>query len=229
MSRNCVCVYSPVLKLTVISSLFLLGSVFLTGSDRIPIHGMSSLRIIIQSTSADEHFLPVAHTCYNLLDLPCYRSRETLRLRLTCAIEQYEGFSLVWELGCSFTHTRTFTEDGTTSDPPRRAALTVWVGTYTDPELWTPLNSEWKKSFIQFYFWGVSARIPVVHVVIRSAFFCFPAPFRVLGSASRSCTFRRALYAETGNIFARWFGVTFGRLGFFFFCFCAWWEWKNLG
>ncbi|XP_047009907.1 probable E3 ubiquitin-protein ligase HERC3 isoform X1 [Ictalurus punctatus] len=68
---------------------------FLTGSDRIPIHGMSSLRIIIQSTSADEHFLPVAHTCYNLLDLPCYRSRETLRLRLTCAIEQYEGFSLV--------------------------------------------------------------------------------------------------------------------------------------
>lgn len=56
-----------------------------------------------------------------------------------------------------------------------------------------------------------------MHVVIRSAFFCFPAPFRVLGSASRSCTFRRALYAETGNIFARWFGVTFGRLGFFFF------------
>ncbi|KAI5616862.1 putative E3 ubiquitin-protein ligase HERC3, partial [Silurus asotus] len=67
---------------------------FLTGSDRIPIHGMSSLRIIIQSTSAEEHFLPVAHTCYNLLDLPCYRSKETLRLRLTRAIEQYEGFSL---------------------------------------------------------------------------------------------------------------------------------------
>ncbi|KAK3554356.1 hypothetical protein QTP70_022588 [Hemibagrus guttatus] len=68
---------------------------FLTGSDRIPIHGMSSLRIIIQSTSAEEHFLPVAHTCYNLLDLPCYRSKETLRSRLTYAIEQYEGFSLV--------------------------------------------------------------------------------------------------------------------------------------
>ncbi|XP_060782468.1 probable E3 ubiquitin-protein ligase HERC3 isoform X2 [Neoarius graeffei] len=68
---------------------------FLTGSDRIPIHGMSSLRIIIQSTSAEEHFLPVAHTCYNLLDLPCYRSKETLRSRLTRAIEQYEGFSLV--------------------------------------------------------------------------------------------------------------------------------------
>ncbi|XP_062852313.1 probable E3 ubiquitin-protein ligase HERC3 isoform X2 [Trichomycterus rosablanca] len=68
---------------------------FLTGSDRIPIHGMSSLRIVIQSTSAEENFLPVAHTCYNLLDLPCYRSKETLRSRLTRAIEQYEGFSLV--------------------------------------------------------------------------------------------------------------------------------------
>uniref|UniRef100_A0A6Q2X9Z2 HECT domain-containing protein n=1 Tax=Esox lucius TaxID=8010 RepID=A0A6Q2X9Z2_ESOLU len=68
---------------------------FLTGSDRIPIHGMESLRIVVQSTSAEEHYLPVAHTCYNLLDMPRYQTKETLRRRLTQAVEQYEGFSLV--------------------------------------------------------------------------------------------------------------------------------------
>uniref|UniRef100_A0A674P0C5 HECT and RLD domain containing E3 ubiquitin protein ligase 3 n=1 Tax=Takifugu rubripes TaxID=31033 RepID=A0A674P0C5_TAKRU len=68
---------------------------FLTGSDRIPIHGMESLRIIIQSTTAEEHYLPVAHTCYNLLDMPRYQTKEILRCRLTQAVEQYEGFSLV--------------------------------------------------------------------------------------------------------------------------------------
>lgn len=68
---------------------------FLTGSDRIPIHGMASLRIVIQSTAAEEHYLPVAHTCYNMLDMPCYQTKETLRHRLMHAVEQYEGFSLV--------------------------------------------------------------------------------------------------------------------------------------
>lgn len=67
---------------------------FLTGSDRIPIYGMSSLHIIIQSTSSSEDYLPVAHTCYNLLDLPKYSSKETLRKRLNQAIDHYEGFSL---------------------------------------------------------------------------------------------------------------------------------------
>ncbi|KAF7667572.1 hypothetical protein LDENG_00055490 [Lucifuga dentata] len=68
---------------------------FLTGSDRIPIHGMESLRIVIQSTTVGEHYLPVAHTCYNLLDMPRYQTKEILRRRLTQAVEQYEGFSLV--------------------------------------------------------------------------------------------------------------------------------------
>ncbi|XP_010122753.1 PREDICTED: probable E3 ubiquitin-protein ligase HERC3, partial [Chlamydotis macqueenii] len=67
---------------------------FLTGSDRIPIYGMSSLRIIIQSTASGEQYLPVAHTCYNLLDLPKYSSKEILSARLVQAIDHYEGFSL---------------------------------------------------------------------------------------------------------------------------------------
>uniref|UniRef100_A0A7N5JEU5 HECT and RLD domain containing E3 ubiquitin protein ligase 3 n=1 Tax=Ailuropoda melanoleuca TaxID=9646 RepID=A0A7N5JEU5_AILME len=67
---------------------------FLTGSDRIPIYGMASLQIVIQSTASGEEYLPVAHTCYNLLDLPKYSSKEILSARLTQALDNYEGFSL---------------------------------------------------------------------------------------------------------------------------------------
>ncbi|XP_044155075.1 probable E3 ubiquitin-protein ligase HERC4 isoform X2 [Bufo gargarizans] len=67
---------------------------FLTGSDRIPILGMRSLKLIIQPTGGGECFLPVAHTCFNLLDLPKYTSKETLREKLIQAIDHYEGFSL---------------------------------------------------------------------------------------------------------------------------------------
>ena len=77
------------------NSILIPPAVFLTGSDRIPIHGMESMRIVIQSTTAEEHYLPVAHTCYNLLDMPRYQTKEILRRRLTRAVEQYEGFSLV--------------------------------------------------------------------------------------------------------------------------------------
>ncbi|XP_057402378.1 probable E3 ubiquitin-protein ligase HERC3 isoform X3 [Balaenoptera acutorostrata] len=67
---------------------------FLTGSDRIPIYGMASLQIVIQPTASGEEYLPVAHTCYNLLDLPKYSSKEVLCARLTQALDNYEGFSL---------------------------------------------------------------------------------------------------------------------------------------
>ncbi|XP_003467518.1 probable E3 ubiquitin-protein ligase HERC3 isoform X2 [Cavia porcellus] len=67
---------------------------FLTGSDRIPIYGMASLQIVIQSTASGEEYLPVAHTCYNLLDLPKYSSKEILSARLSQALDNYEGFSL---------------------------------------------------------------------------------------------------------------------------------------
>lgn len=67
---------------------------FLTGSDRIPILGMKSLKLIIQPTGGGERFLPVAHTCFNLLDLPKYTSKEALQEKLIQAIDHYEGFSL---------------------------------------------------------------------------------------------------------------------------------------
>lgn len=89
---------------------------FLTGSDRIPIQGMKQIRVcikmalsriysiitinpinsqlIIQATG-DEKCLPVAHTCFNLLDLPRYGTKERLKYKLLQAIQQTQGFSLV--------------------------------------------------------------------------------------------------------------------------------------
>uniref|UniRef100_A0AAR2KQQ8 HECT domain-containing protein n=1 Tax=Pygocentrus nattereri TaxID=42514 RepID=A0AAR2KQQ8_PYGNA len=67
---------------------------FLTGSDRIPILGMKSLGLVIQPTGGGEHYLPVAHTCFNLLDLPKYSRREILREKLLQAIEHNQGFNL---------------------------------------------------------------------------------------------------------------------------------------
>jgi len=67
---------------------------FLTGSDRIPILGMKAVKMYIQSVKVDETFLPVAHTCFNLLDLPIYTERETLRRKLLQAIQHTQGFGL---------------------------------------------------------------------------------------------------------------------------------------
>ncbi|KAI8521409.1 putative E3 ubiquitin-protein ligase herc4 [Branchiostoma belcheri] len=68
---------------------------FLTGCDKIPILGMKALKIYIQPTMGGDSFLPAAHTCFNLLDLPMYTSREVLRIKLTQAIENTSGFGLV--------------------------------------------------------------------------------------------------------------------------------------
>ncbi|XP_075163815.1 HECT and RLD domain containing E3 ubiquitin ligase 4 isoform X2 [Haematobia irritans] len=67
---------------------------YLTGSDRIPIQGMKAIKIFIQPTN-DDRCLPVAHTCFNLLDLPRYKTKERLKYKLMQAIQQTQGFSLV--------------------------------------------------------------------------------------------------------------------------------------
>ncbi|XP_065584431.1 probable E3 ubiquitin-protein ligase HERC4 isoform X2 [Artemia franciscana] len=67
---------------------------FLTGSDRVPILGMKSVKICIQPTGGGDAFLPVAHTCFNLLDLPQYHTKEKLRYKLLQSIQCTEGFAL---------------------------------------------------------------------------------------------------------------------------------------
>jgi len=67
---------------------------FLTGSDRIPIAGMVGVKMTIQQTN-DTTFLPVAHTCFNLLDLPNYGTKDKLKFKLLQAIQCTKGFGLV--------------------------------------------------------------------------------------------------------------------------------------
>lgn len=52
------------------------------------------LQIRIQPV-ADDRYFPVAHTCFNLLDLPRYKTKEKLKYYLLTAIQQTQGFSLV--------------------------------------------------------------------------------------------------------------------------------------
>ncbi|ESP04646.1 hypothetical protein LOTGIDRAFT_223779 [Lottia gigantea] len=68
---------------------------FLTGSDRISIFGMESIKMVIQSTNGGDTYLPVAHTCFNLLDLPKYTSKQKLEEKLILAIQHTEGFGIV--------------------------------------------------------------------------------------------------------------------------------------
>ncbi|KAI6183009.1 hypothetical protein M3Y97_00441600 [Aphelenchoides bicaudatus] len=50
---------------------------FLTGTDRIPLKGMQEIKMFIQPEP--EELLPVAHTCFNLLDLPKLTDRKEMK------------------------------------------------------------------------------------------------------------------------------------------------------
>lgn len=63
---------------------------FLTGSSKIPING---LEMVIQPLPFGDDYLPVAHTCFNILDLPRYTRKEALETKLRLAIRS-EGFFL---------------------------------------------------------------------------------------------------------------------------------------
>eukprot|EP00917_Polyrhabdina_sp_WS-2016_P010650 GHVP01023467.1.p1 GENE.GHVP01023467.1~~GHVP01023467.1.p1 ORF type:complete len:688 (-),score=125.32 GHVP01023467.1:154-1953(-) len=67
---------------------------FVTGSDRVPIKGLSSLAFHIGRKGPDSQQLPTAHTCFNFLLLPDYQSKDKLSRLLNLAIENYQGFGL---------------------------------------------------------------------------------------------------------------------------------------
>ncbi|UYV81068.1 HERC4 [Cordylochernes scorpioides] len=85
-----------------------LSAVFLTGSDRIPMQGMKTVQcclmlsidhpgcvqIVIQPMKVSDRYLPVAHTCFNILDLPAYSSPAVMRERLLQVIQHTQGFGL---------------------------------------------------------------------------------------------------------------------------------------
>ena len=68
---------------------------FVTGSDRVPIKGLGSLPFCIQKSGDDSQRLPTAHSCFNILDLPKYKTKEILRERLKVALRHTVGFGLV--------------------------------------------------------------------------------------------------------------------------------------
>ncbi|XP_063907142.1 ubiquitin-protein ligase E3A isoform X4 [Zophobas morio] len=68
---------------------------FTTGSDRVPIGGLSRLKLVIARNGPDSDRLPTAHTCFNVLLLPEYSSKDKLKDRLIKAISYSKGFGML--------------------------------------------------------------------------------------------------------------------------------------
>jgi E3 ubiquitin-protein ligase HECTD2 len=67
---------------------------FITGSDRIPAMGATSLVIKIVCLGEDSERFPVARTCFNALCMWRYGTRERLEKKLWTAVTESEGFGL---------------------------------------------------------------------------------------------------------------------------------------
>ena len=61
--------------------------VFTTGSDRVPIGGLSKLQFVITRNGTDGTRLPSSHTCFNALLLCEYESKAQLKEKLKTALE----------------------------------------------------------------------------------------------------------------------------------------------
>ncbi|KAL5505563.1 hypothetical protein EMCRGX_G007016 [Ephydatia muelleri] len=71
--------------------------VFYTGCNRVPVTGFKNMHMVIQKMDGGPgcERLPVAHTCYNILDLPPYSSEAKLKEKLLQAINFTSGFGIV--------------------------------------------------------------------------------------------------------------------------------------
>ena len=70
------------------------GFTELNNDCRAPVGGLADLKLVIQRGSPDSDRLPTSHTCFNVLLLPEYNSKEKLRKQLSIAIENAQGFGL---------------------------------------------------------------------------------------------------------------------------------------
>uniref|UniRef100_A0AAV2L5X4 Ubiquitin-protein ligase E3A n=1 Tax=Knipowitschia caucasica TaxID=637954 RepID=A0AAV2L5X4_KNICA len=68
---------------------------FTTGTDRAPVGGLGKLKMIIAKNGPDTDRLPTSHTCFNVLLLPEYDSKDKLRERLLKAITYAKGFGML--------------------------------------------------------------------------------------------------------------------------------------
>lgn len=68
---------------------------FVTGCPRSPLGGLKVLHVGIQRNHLEPtERLPTSHTCFKLLDLPQYTSKEKLKSKLLAAMQYSEGFGL---------------------------------------------------------------------------------------------------------------------------------------
>eukprot|EP01062_Namystynia_karyoxenos_P073101 TRINITY_DN69948_c0_g1_i1.p1 TRINITY_DN69948_c0_g1~~TRINITY_DN69948_c0_g1_i1.p1 ORF type:complete len:1056 (+),score=311.51 TRINITY_DN69948_c0_g1_i1:125-3169(+) len=67
---------------------------FCTGTDRVPIHGLGSYSFTVMRHGDDSEALPSASTCFYVLKLPEYSSKDKLRRKLALAISECTGFGL---------------------------------------------------------------------------------------------------------------------------------------
>jgi E3 ubiquitin-protein ligase HECTD2 len=67
---------------------------FITGSDRIPAMGATTLVIKINCAGQDCERFPVARTCFNMISLYRYQTRQKLEYKLWRAVEESEGFGI---------------------------------------------------------------------------------------------------------------------------------------
>jgi len=68
---------------------------FTTGSDRIPVGGLAKLKLTIAKNGSDSERLPTAHTCFNVLLLPEYSTKEKMNDLLMKAIKECKGFGML--------------------------------------------------------------------------------------------------------------------------------------
>ncbi|GAB0091217.1 Ubiquitin-protein ligase E3A [Sergentomyia squamirostris] len=68
---------------------------FTTGSDRVPVGGLSRLKMVIARNGPDSDSLPTSHTCFNVLLLPEYDTKEKLKRLLLKAISYCKGFGML--------------------------------------------------------------------------------------------------------------------------------------
>lgn len=68
---------------------------FTTGTDRVPVGGLSKLKLIIARNGPDSDRLPTAHTCFNVLLLPDYTTKQKMKDLLIKAIENSKGFGML--------------------------------------------------------------------------------------------------------------------------------------
>ena len=68
----------------------------MTGSYKVPYGGFREHPITINKLPSCKDYLPVAHTCFSLIDLSDYSSKEKFTLLLAKSIEEGKGFSVSW-------------------------------------------------------------------------------------------------------------------------------------